>query len=70
MVHYNSKYANLSEAATKEDGLAVLGAFIGVSAVIHQQDTRSVAELSSVLEEKVVCFVCEECATQLMRTNG
>lgn len=33
VVHYNSKYANLSEAASKPDGLAVLGAFIGVSTV-------------------------------------
>lgn len=31
MVHYNSKYANLTEAASKADGLAVLGGFIGVS---------------------------------------
>ncbi|KAM6985154.1 carbonic anhydrase 14 [Aplochiton taeniatus] len=30
VVHYNSKYANLSEAASKPDGLAVLGGFIGV----------------------------------------
>uniref|UniRef100_A0A8C7PDI4 Carbonic anhydrase n=1 Tax=Oncorhynchus mykiss TaxID=8022 RepID=A0A8C7PDI4_ONCMY len=29
IVHYNSKYANLSEAASKSDGLAVLGGFIG-----------------------------------------
>jgi len=31
VVHYNSKYANLIEAASKADGLAVLGGFIGVS---------------------------------------
>lgn len=31
VVHYNSKYANLTEAASKADGLAVLGGFIGVS---------------------------------------
>ncbi len=30
VVHYNSKYANLTEAASKVDGLAVLGGFIGV----------------------------------------
>lgn len=27
MVHFNSKYKNLDEAAPKEDGLAVLGVF-------------------------------------------
>lgn len=31
VVHYNSKYANMTEAASKADGLAVLGGFIGVS---------------------------------------
>ncbi|XP_062340596.1 carbonic anhydrase 14 isoform X1 [Osmerus eperlanus] len=30
IVHYNSKYANLSEAVNKPDGLAVLGGYIGV----------------------------------------
>lgn len=30
VVHYNSKYSNVTEAASKPDGLAVLGAFIGV----------------------------------------
>uniref|UniRef100_A0A671KWL5 Carbonic anhydrase IX n=1 Tax=Sinocyclocheilus anshuiensis TaxID=1608454 RepID=A0A671KWL5_9TELE len=30
VVHYNSKYADLIEAASKADGLAVLGGFIGV----------------------------------------
>uniref|UniRef100_A0A671MNE5 Carbonic anhydrase IX n=1 Tax=Sinocyclocheilus anshuiensis TaxID=1608454 RepID=A0A671MNE5_9TELE len=29
VVHYNSRYANLAEAASKADGLAVLGGFIG-----------------------------------------
>ncbi|KAI1905170.1 hypothetical protein AGOR_G00013380 [Albula goreensis] len=33
VVHYNSKYANISEAASKSDGLAVLGAFIGLAAL-------------------------------------
>ncbi|XP_051972246.1 carbonic anhydrase 14 isoform X2 [Xyrauchen texanus] len=36
VVHYNSKYANLSEAASKADGLAVLGGFIGVG--LHEND--------------------------------
>ncbi|MGH0186248.1 UNVERIFIED_CONTAM: hypothetical protein FKN15_020777 [Acipenser sinensis] len=31
VVHYNTKYDNLSEAASKPDGLAVLGAFIELS---------------------------------------
>ncbi|XP_016110107.1 carbonic anhydrase 14 isoform X2 [Sinocyclocheilus grahami] len=30
VVHYNSRYANLAEAAGKADGLAVLGGFIGI----------------------------------------
>ncbi|CAM4730840.1 hypothetical protein PO909_022159 [Leuciscus waleckii] len=36
VVHYNSKYANLMEAASKADGLAVLGAFIGIG--LHEND--------------------------------
>ncbi|KAK7126221.1 hypothetical protein R3I93_021567 [Phoxinus phoxinus] len=36
MVHYNSKYANLMEAASKADGLAVLGGFIGIG--LHEND--------------------------------
>ncbi|KTG04322.1 hypothetical protein cypCar_00030731 [Cyprinus carpio] len=36
VVHYNSKYANLSEAASKADGLAVLGGFIGIG--LHDND--------------------------------
>uniref|UniRef100_A0AAY4D206 Carbonic anhydrase n=1 Tax=Denticeps clupeoides TaxID=299321 RepID=A0AAY4D206_9TELE len=36
VVHYNSKYHNLSEAATMPDGLAVLGAFIGIG--LHEND--------------------------------
>ncbi|CDQ70000.1 unnamed protein product [Oncorhynchus mykiss] len=36
IVHYNSKYANLSEAASKSDGLAVLGGFIGIG--LHEND--------------------------------
>ncbi|TSS11560.1 Carbonic anhydrase 6 [Bagarius yarrelli] len=33
VVHYNSKYASIKEAANKPDGLAVLGAFIGLAAL-------------------------------------
>ncbi|XP_043106351.1 carbonic anhydrase 14 [Puntigrus tetrazona] len=36
VVHYNSKYANLTEAASKADGLAVLGGFIGIG--LHDND--------------------------------
>ncbi|XP_077099453.1 carbonic anhydrase 14 [Siphateles boraxobius] len=36
VVHYNSKYANLIEAASKADGLAVLGGFIGIG--LHEND--------------------------------
>ncbi len=35
VVHYNSKYANLTEAASKVDGLAVLGGFIGVRVITN-----------------------------------
>ncbi|XP_016360397.1 carbonic anhydrase 9-like [Sinocyclocheilus anshuiensis] len=36
VVHYNSRYANLAEAASKADGLAVLGGFIGIG--LHDND--------------------------------
>ncbi|XP_071373100.1 carbonic anhydrase 9 [Centroberyx affinis] len=36
VVHYNSKYASVSEAASKPDGLVVLGGFIGVG--LHEND--------------------------------
>ncbi|XP_016317978.1 carbonic anhydrase 14 [Sinocyclocheilus anshuiensis] len=36
VVHYNSKYADLIEAASKADGLAVLGGFIGIG--LHDND--------------------------------
>ncbi|KAK2871534.1 hypothetical protein QQF64_002739 [Cirrhinus molitorella] len=36
VVHYNTKYANLAEAARKADGLAVLGGFIGIG--LHDND--------------------------------
>ena len=31
IVHYNTKYGSIGEAASKDDGLAVLGFFIEVS---------------------------------------
>ncbi|XP_076875800.1 carbonic anhydrase 14 [Brachyhypopomus gauderio] len=36
VVHYNSKYTNISEAASKRDGLAVLGGFIGIG--LHENE--------------------------------
>ncbi|XP_073685531.1 carbonic anhydrase 14 [Garra rufa] len=36
VVHFNTKYANLAEAASKADGLAVLGGFIGIG--LHDND--------------------------------
>ncbi|KAB5543637.1 hypothetical protein PHYPO_G00081570 [Pangasianodon hypophthalmus] len=36
VVHYNSKYASIKEAASKPDGLAVLGAFIGIG--LHENE--------------------------------
>ncbi|XP_042565335.1 carbonic anhydrase 14 isoform X1 [Clupea harengus] len=52
VVHYNSKYANLSEAATKEDGLAVLGAFIGIGLHENENYEKILSALTDVsLEE-------------------
>ncbi|KAF4081884.1 hypothetical protein AMELA_G00145530 [Ameiurus melas] len=36
VVHYNSKYDSIKEAASKQDGLAVLGAFIGIG--LHENE--------------------------------
>ncbi|XP_060764905.1 carbonic anhydrase 9 isoform X2 [Neoarius graeffei] len=36
VVHYNSKYGSLKEAENKPDGLAVLGAFIGIG--LHENE--------------------------------
>ncbi|KAK3522038.1 hypothetical protein QTP70_022461 [Hemibagrus guttatus] len=36
VVHYNSRYGSIKEAASKPDGLAVLGAFIGIG--LHEND--------------------------------
>ncbi|MBN3310855.1 CAH9 anhydrase, partial [Amia calva] len=47
VVHYNSKYANLSEAASKADGLAVLGAFIGIG--LHENENYE--NILSVLKD-------------------
>ncbi|XP_051539296.1 carbonic anhydrase 14 isoform X2 [Myxocyprinus asiaticus] len=52
VVHYNSKYANLSEAASKADGLAVLGGFIGVG--LHENDNydKILSALTDISTEK------------------
>lgn len=36
VVHYNTKYDSFREAMVHPDGLAVLGAFLGVSAMDQQ----------------------------------
>ncbi|KAI7793264.1 carbonic anhydrase 14 [Triplophysa rosa] len=52
VVHYNSKYPNLSEAASKADGLVVLGAFIGIG--LHENDNyeKILSALTDVSREE------------------
>ncbi|KAK1800537.1 hypothetical protein P4O66_005757 [Electrophorus voltai] len=47
VVHYNSKYTNSSEAESKPDGLAVLGAFIGIGL----KDNENYEKILSVLND-------------------
>ncbi|XP_028829915.1 carbonic anhydrase 9 [Denticeps clupeoides] len=61
VVHYNSKYHNLSEAATMPDGLAVLGAFIGIG--LHENDNYE--KILSVLTDVSI----EESNTQIPGFN-
>uniref|UniRef100_W5MKZ0 Carbonic anhydrase n=1 Tax=Lepisosteus oculatus TaxID=7918 RepID=W5MKZ0_LEPOC len=52
VVHYNSKYASLQEAATKPDGLAVLGGFIGIGLLENENYENILSSLTDVsLEE-------------------
>ncbi|KAJ8392762.1 hypothetical protein AAFF_G00072460 [Aldrovandia affinis] len=52
VVHYNSKYANLSEAASKSDGLAVLGAFIGIGLHENENYEKILSSLTDVSVEE------------------
>ncbi|XP_041914901.1 carbonic anhydrase 9 isoform X1 [Alosa sapidissima] len=52
VVHYNSKYANLSEAASKPDGLAVLGAFIGIGLRENENYEKILSALTDVSVEE------------------
>ncbi|KAL2100257.1 hypothetical protein ACEWY4_004651 [Coilia grayii] len=52
VVHYNSKYANISEAANKPDGLAVLGAFIGIGLQENENYERILSALTDVSVEE------------------
>lgn len=52
VVHYNSKYADLSEAASKPDGLAVLGAFIGVGLFENEDYEKILSALINVSHEE------------------
>ncbi|KAG7476508.1 hypothetical protein MATL_G00083760 [Megalops atlanticus] len=52
MVHYNSKYANISEAASKPDGLAVLGAFIGIGLHENENYEKILSSLADVSIEE------------------
>ncbi|XP_063067377.1 carbonic anhydrase 9 isoform X2 [Engraulis encrasicolus] len=52
VVHYNSKYANISEAANKPDGLAVLGAFIGIGLHENENYEKILSALKDVSVEE------------------
>ncbi|KAL7847122.1 hypothetical protein SRHO_G00221020 [Serrasalmus rhombeus] len=52
MVHYNSKYANMSEAANKPDGLAVLGGFIGIGLHENENYEKILSALTDVSIEE------------------
>ncbi|XP_072515330.1 carbonic anhydrase 14 [Salminus brasiliensis] len=52
VVHYNSKYANISEAASKPDGLAVLGGFIGIGLHENKNYERILSSLTDVSIEE------------------
>lgn len=52
VVHYNSKYHNISEAASKLDGLAVLGAFIGIGLHENENYEKILSSLIDVSREE------------------
>ncbi|KAI5614244.1 carbonic anhydrase 14 isoform X2 [Silurus asotus] len=52
VVHYNSKYENVKEAATKPDGLAVLGAFIGIGLHENENYGKILSEIKDVSAEE------------------
>ncbi|KAJ8260814.1 hypothetical protein COCON_G00165370 [Conger conger] len=52
VVHYNSKYHNISEAASKVDGLAVLGAFIGIGLHENENYENILSSLMDVSREE------------------
>lgn len=52
VVHYNSKYANISEAASKPDGLAVLGGFIGIGLRENENYEKILSALTDVSIEE------------------
>ncbi|KAJ8338890.1 hypothetical protein SKAU_G00356760 [Synaphobranchus kaupii] len=52
VVHYNSKYHNISEAASKLDGLAVLGAFIGIGLHENENYEKILSSLMDVSREE------------------
>ncbi|XP_036451105.1 carbonic anhydrase 14 [Colossoma macropomum] len=52
VVHYNSKYASMSEAANKPDGLAVLGGFIGIGLHENENYEKILSALTDVSIEE------------------
>ncbi|TRY53661.1 hypothetical protein DNTS_008662 [Danionella cerebrum] len=48
VVHYNSKYANLSDAASKADGLAVLAGFIGIGLHENEEYEKILSALTEI----------------------
>ncbi|XP_010887861.2 carbonic anhydrase 2 [Esox lucius] len=52
VVHYNSKYANMSEAASKSDGLVVLGGFIQIGLHENENYEKILAVITDVSSEE------------------
>ncbi|XP_028660808.1 carbonic anhydrase 14 isoform X2 [Erpetoichthys calabaricus] len=52
VVHYNSKYENLGEAASQPDGLAVLGAFLEIGRQENAEYNNILSSLADVSSEE------------------
>lgn len=56
LVHYNAKYANINEAITKSDGLAVIAFFICASGQRDCLFFRKITDrLQNIKEPKMKC---------------
>ncbi|XP_059380199.1 carbonic anhydrase 14-like [Carassius carassius] len=78
VVHYNSKYVDIIEAASKADGLAVLGGFIGIG--LHDNDNYekilsaltdiSIEESDTEIPGFNVRHLLPDCLDRFYRYNG